>query len=253
MKLNTSWFFFSRQLDQGKTTIIVDYACRSVRSVILDESSISPSPLMNVLDLFFPKFCLGCGKWGSYVCTSCFCKIRPLPYLKCPICGRASIDGCTHPRCKKRFGLDRLISFFPYTGIIQKAIKTIKYRYAYKVTDDVLRNVSFVDLPTQSMFATIPLHPSRRRLRGFNQAEIIAKVLLKRFDISVRTDILKRVRKTIPQVDMKNREDRLLNMKGVFVVNKENIPAILQNTIILVDDVYPTGATMQSACEVLKR
>ena len=208
---------------------------------------------MHLLDLLFPKFCLGCGKFGSYICSSCFSKIHSLPYLKCPGCDRASIDGFTHPKCKKQFGLDRLISFFPYTGIVQKAIKTIKYRYAHKVTDDVLRFISLPKLPKQSVFVPIPLHPSRRRIRGFNQAEMIARVLSKRFDIPIRTDILKRVRKTVPQVDMKNREDRLNNMKDVFRVNKEAIQSVQQHIIILVDDVYTTGATIQSACEALKR
>ncbi len=138
-------------------------------------------------------------------------------------------------------------------AVIQKAIKTIKYRYAHKVTDDLLRYASFSKLPKQSLFVPIPLHPARRRLRGFNQAEIIARLLSKRFNIPVQTDILKRIRKTVPQVDMKNRENRLFNMKGVFIVNEEVIPSIQQNTIILVDDVYTTGATMQSACEALKR
>ena len=143
-----------------------------------------------------------------------------------------------------------MISLFPYTGIVQKAIKTIKYRYAYKVTDDLLCYTSLPELPKQSVFIPIPLHPSRRRLRGFNQAEIIARILSKRFDIPVQTDILKRIRKTIPQVDMKNREDRLLNMKNVFIIYTR---LSKNNLIILVDDVYTTGATMQSACEVLKR
>lgn len=208
---------------------------------------------MHLLDVLFPKFCLGCGEWGSYICSSCFSKIHPLPYLKCPICDRASIDEFTHPRCKKRFELDRLISFFPYTGIVQKAIKAIKYRYAYKVTDDLLCFVLLPELPKQSVFIPIPLHPSRRRLRGFNQAEIIARVLLKRLGVPVRTDILKRIRKTVPQVDMKNREDRLTNMKNVFTVNTVKVSSLINNTIILVDDVFTTGATMQSACEALKR
>lgn len=208
---------------------------------------------MFLLDLLFPKFCLGCGKFGSYICSSCFLKIHPLPYLKCPVCSRASIDGITHPRCKKRFGLDRVISFFPYTGIVQKAIKIIKYRYAYKVTGDLLRSVSLPELPKQSVFIPIPLYPSRRRFRGFNQAEIIARVLSKRFDISVRTDIIDRIRKTVPQVDMKNRKERLSNMKGVFRVNEASIKSVQQSTIILVDDVFTTGATMQSACGLIKR
>ena len=205
---------------------------------------------MHLLDFLFPKFCLACGKWGSYVCSSCFSKIHKLAYLKCSVCSRASFAGIAHPTCKKQFGLDRLISFFPYTGIIQKAIKTIKYRYAYRVIDDLLHHAPYLSLPKQSVFVPIPLHPTRQRLRGFNQAVIIACVLSKRFGISVQSDMLKRIRKTVPQVDMKNRQDRLLNMKNVFTIH--TVPS-KNNLIILVDDVFTTGATMQSACEVLKR
>lgn len=174
-------------------------------------------------------------------------------YLKCPVCGHASIDGSTHLICKRRLRLDGLISFFPYSGIIQKAVKTIKYRYAYTVTEDLMRYVSSLKLPKQSILIPIPLYVSRHRFRGFNQAEILARAIEKKFDIPVRTDVLKRVIKTVPQVEMKNREKRLSNMNGAFIINNEEISTLLHKTIVLVDDVYTTGATIQSACETLKR
>jgi ComF family protein len=136
---------------------------------------------------------------------------------------------------------------------VQKAIKAIKYRYAYTVIDDLLLYPSFPTLPKQSLLVPIPLHSSRQKLRGFNQAEIIARVVSKRVDIPVRTDILKRIRKTVPQVDTKSREERLSNMIGAFVVDKKILLSARQNDIVLVDDVYTTGATMQAACEAIKR
>jgi predicted amidophosphoribosyltransferase len=91
------------------------------------------------------------------------------------------------------------------------------------------------------------LHPSRYRFRGFNQAEKIGQILASRLNVAVRTDILQRVKETMPQVEMKKRDDRLKNMEHVFHCTK------ISGNLILFDDVFTTGATMRSAAAVLKR
>ena len=114
----------------------------------------------------------------------------------------------------------------------------------------------------------IPLHPSRYRSRGFNQAEVIASALSKRLDIPVNTTLLIRTEKTTPQVEMKDRDKRLANMKDVFSLRSNLTMKQLASTrfdarraqrgewnnlaIILVDDVFTTGATLRSAASVLK-
>jgi len=220
---------------------------------------------MHLLDLLFPKRCLGCGKWGRYICYSCQQKIKPLFYFKCPVCERPAVDGMTHPRCRTKYTLDGLTSFFRYDGIVKKAIKTIKYRYVTDIVTeviDVIPNSSFSIfqnilnskfLIMNCILVPIPLHPSRYRSRGFNQAEVIASALSKRLDIPVNTTLLIRTEKTTPQVEMKDRDKRLMNMKGVFTVKNNSSMLRCNNvTILLIDDVFTTGATLRSAASVFK-
>jgi len=168
----------------------------------------------------------------------------------------------THPGCKTRYSLDGLTSFFRYDGMVKKAIKTVKYRFAYDVVGELVDCIpdesldffrtSYIVNHT-SMIIPIPLHPFRYRYRGFNQAEVIAHALAKRLDIPVRSGFLMRTKKTIPQVDMKDRNKRLSNMKDVFTVKSDSSTRQYNDTaILLVDDVFTTGATLRSAASVLK-
>jgi len=165
----------------------------------------------------------------------------------------------THPRCKTNYSLDGLTSIFRYDGIIKQAVKTLKYR---RVTDLAKEFVSLIPVSffnevtklrtNEASFFPIPLHPTRFRDRGFNQAEVLGRLLADRLHIPIRTDILKRVIKTTPQVEMKDRKERLKNMKNVFSIHNSKF-VIPNSTIILFDDVFTTGATMRAAGETLKR
>lgn len=82
------------------------------------------------------------------------------------------------------------------------------------------------------------------------QAEEIAKILSVNYKLPIRHGMIQRCKTTEPQVQMKNREERMKNMKGVFVISIDlNIP----KNILLVDDVFTIGATMREACSVMKR
>lgn len=238
---------------------------------------------MNVLDFIFPKRCLECGRFGKYFCDFCRRTVRTIKSNEaiCPVCEKPAIDGWTHPGCRTRYTPDGLTSFFRYDGIIRKAVKALKYRL---VTDLAAEFVSLVpdssfffyhpreggdlrsskQIPDQvgndrMIMIPIPLHPSRFCERGFNQAEVLGKLVFEKYGIPMRTDILSRVKRTTPQVEMKDRKKRLENMEHVFSVPDacskpapgphERIP----DAIVLFDDVFTTGATMRSAANVLKR
>jgi len=175
------------------------------------------------------------------------------------MCEKPAIGGVTHPRCRSRYGLDGLSSFFYYNHIVRAAIKEIKYRF---VSDLAHEFISFVPLSAYEMYALkgdtsaflvpVPLHKTRLRYRGFNQSEVLGKLLAVRLQIHVRTDILGRTAVTVPQVELPNKDMRLSNMNNVFGINKP-APALKGSTILLFDDVFTTGATMRSAANVLKR
>ncbi len=98
----------------------------------------------------------------------------------------------------------------------------------------------------------IPLHPKRMRERGFNQAELIGRELVK-LDASLElsSDMLKRIKNTESQTKMKNRDERIKNVHECFAVH--NPEKIKERNIILIDDVYTTGATMNEARAALKK
>ena len=95
----------------------------------------------------------------------------------------------------------------------------------------------------------VPVHPSRRRKRGFNQAEILAEIIGERLGIPVRTDLLTRTKKTLPQKELSPAE-RLKNLSGAF--RAEELPPDIKR-VLLVDDIYTTGSTLEACARILKK
>lgn len=216
--------------------------------------------IMRILDIIFPKRCVGCGKIGKYFCDSCRATIRIIKSNEpiCPMCEKPAIEGFTHPRCQTRYSLDGLTSFFHYNGPVRKAVKAIKYRMVSDLANEFMHLVPANSLQSmiydpRSILVPVPLHPKRLRDRGFNQAELLGKLLAAHLRVPMRTDILRRVKETVPQVEMKKRDARLKNMEGVFELNIDALTHRRIDTVLLFDDVFTTGATMRSAVNVLKR
>ena len=103
----------------------------------------------------------------------------------------------------------------------------------------------------------VPLHPRRRRFRGFNQSALLAHTLANTLtpglDMPVLEDCLLRTRFTKPQIKTKSREERLGNLKGAFAFTDESIPLIQNKMLWLIDDVATTGTTLEECAMVLKK
>jgi predicted amidophosphoribosyltransferase len=159
--------------------------------------------MANILDFIFPKRCVGCGKIGKYFCETCVSTIRIIKTNEaiCPVCEKPAIDGITHPRCRTRYAIDGLTSFFRYDGIVKKGIKAVKYRFVSDLAEEFINLIpsSFFQLTINyeqsTMLIPIPLHPSRLRYRGFNQAEILGKYVSKRLHVPMKMNILYRIKK----------------------------------------------------------
>ena len=212
----------------------------------------------SLLDFIFPKKCIGCGKLGDYFCSSCKEKIEYIENPVCPICQRQAIGGKIHPKCQTRYTLDGLVVACRYRDPVKIAIQKVKYRLVYdiaKVLVDLLATQIYkFSIPQKVIVVPVPLHNKRKNWRGFNQAEILAKDLSKKFKVEY-SDVLFRNRETKTQVGL-TRDERKDNVRGAFSLRSDlrDPSAIVQSeNIVLVDDVYTSGATMAECAKVLKK
>lgn len=212
-----------------------------------------------LLDLLFPKRCVACGSWGEYICKKCFSQIEIIEKPICPICQRQAVGGRTHPGCRGRWRLDGLAVACRYSGPVKRAIGKVKYKWVYDIqkvlVDLVVSGLWRFDLPKEAVLVPVPLHAKRKRWRGFNQAEILGRSLAKEFGVPV-VDTMIRIIETKTQVGLK-RKDRKENVKGAFALRLPSPSNSLSSfisgkNIVLVDDVYTSGATMGECCRVLK-
>ena len=210
---------------------------------------------MNLIDFIFPKTCLGCGKEGQYLCLSCVSKSNLVRQI-CIECEKSSIDGLTHTKCTRSWGLDGAVSVWVYEGIIRKALIKLKYKFAYELANELSRYASdFMKkninaLPKDAILTPVPLHARRQKWRGFNQAEEIGKLIAQNLGWEFRKGIVIRKNPTKPQTELK-RSQRKKNILGAFSLKPNH--QLLSTNYIIFDDVATTGSTLREVTKVLKR
>lgn len=221
---------------------------------------------MGFLDLVFPKRCVQCKKVGDYLCPDCFSFLSYDIKSLCLVCQRSSIDSLTHPGCRGRYAIDGSFSAIPYNKTAKKLIYNFKYKpflsSLNKFLGDLLyeaisQNESFNRVLKSSknwIFVPIPLHSSKFRKRGYNQSEILARELGKKFNFPV-LKALNRIKETKSQYGLKLK-DRRKNIKGAFAPNSSFITnhlSLKNQQVFLVDDIVTTGSTLLEAVIVLKK
>jgi len=210
-----------------------------------------------VLDTLFPLSCQLCGQDNILVCANCLGALKLAEGQQCLDCNKPSLLGLTHQRCSRGHGAAGVISVFNYKDPkVAELVIAGKYKFlpeVYKILSAVaVGRVKQLDLPnywTDFVLCPLPLSRSRKRWRGFNQAEVICQALSENFGWSV-THALKRTRSTKTQKDL-DKTKRPDNVAGSFAlapgINVKN------KNFLLVDDVVTTGATLREAVKVLKR
>jgi len=213
-----------------------------------------------LLDLLFPKSCLGCQKEGEFLCQDCLSIIEILEYQFCPYCRKRVIEGKTCHSCKKFTKLDGLYFATSYQNyLVKKLIFKFKYQPFIKelkkplasliITHFQLLEIGKSDF-SDYLLVPVPLEKKRLKWRGFNQAEEIAKEIAKSLERArVINNVLFKIKETLPQIELSEKE-REENVKGVFLV--KNNEKLIGRKILLVDDVYTTGATMNECARILK-
>jgi ComF family protein len=225
-----------------------------------------PDIIDSVLRWIYPVNCIACGgpaddRRLSSICRPCWDSIRPIEEPVCPRCGRPfdSRLALTHSpghvcgACRERPPVfDQALSPYRYEGALEQAIRLFKYRGRANLARPLgdLALVWMDRIPACDLVVPVPLHPDRLREREYNQALLLADRIARRLNLPLSYDHLMRVRATRPQTEL-DRADRARNVRRAFAVRRR---ADLEGRrILLVDDVFTTGATANECAKTLRR
>jgi len=223
-------------------------------------------PAELLAELVLPRICLLCGRplparpAAGPLCGPCR-RSLPSPVLRpCRWCGQSRPPGqdpdrrC--PRCRDRPAhVHEVRAPFAYPGRMGELIRRFKFRPEPALGNvlgglvaDALRQAPFEVAP--SVVLPVPLHPRRRRARGFNQAELIARAIAPVVGARLDSRLLRRVRNTPSQIGQGVRARRE-NVRGAFRCRRP--AAVHGRAVLITDDVLTTGATVTEAARVLRR
>ena len=217
------------------------------------------SILETARDLILPPHCAGCAKGipEGWWCEDCREDLHPISPPRCESCSQP-FTGLVEPaffcpNCHGRvFHFECAIAVMPSRGAIRELIHGLKYRNMTWAAEPLAEFgvLGFQDprMPDHPDFLVpVPLHPLRRRERGYNQAELLAQAISKRTGIPV-LNILQRVRNTTTQTHF-DRKQRMKNLRKAFKTRSNR--QIKGRQILLVDDVLTTGSTMDECAREL--
>ncbi|MFA5169524.1 MAG: ComF family protein [Candidatus Paceibacterota bacterium] len=210
--------------------------------------------LKQIWDLIFPKKCINCKKEGPYLCEDCLSLIEINPYQYCLCEKLEKRDKCD--KCKNRY-LDKIFSAASFKNkILKEAIHKFKYGYIKDLCQPlsilILTHLQAIGMEINKSFIIIPIPMTdkKKRRRGFNQSEEMGKTISESTGIPLLSNMLIKIRETAPQMELK-REERINNIKDCFKIEKGEI--IKDKIILLLDDVYTTGSTMEECAKALKQ
>lgn len=221
----------------------------------------------SIVNTVFPRSCVGCGlsrkNGGDFLCGLCRNDIFVIDDPLCATCGiPADIDydypdeGFECGWCRKGgFRFDRARSLGLYDSVLKELIHFFKYRNQPGAIGEIelfLRKYFETRREEyQGYFvASVPLHVKKLKERGFDQSFVLSHKVAEILDLPLLVQPLKRIRETFPQA-RKNRTERFQNVRGAFEVVRPEM--VSGNNILVVDDVFTTGSTVNEVTRILKK
>jgi ComF family protein len=220
-----------------------------------------------VFTAFFPSDCRLCSTPLTNisrlpVCPSCLVAMTPLQGATCEICGErlsgvSVSQSQTCPACQElRPHFVKAAAYGAYDAELRELIHLLKYEQVEPAAAVLGRMLAQAihklgPIADSILVVPVPLYRSKRRERGFNQAELIARTALKgeAFPCELRADVLERTRPTVSQIGL-TRAQRIENLRGAFRVPHLN--RVAARTVLLVDDVLTTGTTASECARILR-
>jgi competence protein ComFC len=212
-----------------------------------------------LLSLFFPTTCAACGRYIKdfaylYVCPECYDGIKRLEGNLCVVCMKP-LQADYLNKCRECEGQKRYFACVAPAGVYDGALKGMihqlkfynKKKLAKVLADFMLDNIMDTAVKWADVLVPVPLSKKVMAERGYNQTALVAKILAGRFGKEMSGAVIK-IRETEPQNKLE-REQRLKNLKGAFEA-KEGV-CVTGRKVLVVDDVYTTGATMNEMAKIL--
>lgn len=206
-----------------------------------------------ILDWILPRYCLGCGEEGKLVCQKCAKEnIIFIDWQACPVCRKINNSGVVCEICKKNFVLDGLLVCVKRNDFLLKLVHEYKYQDLFCL-DKFLVKMPYCVLDKNKinfdLITSVPLSAGRLLWRGFNQSEKIAKHLANILNCKYESMLI-RAKFERPQVGL-HKEERIKNVRDVFVSKKPDF-AWSGKSVLIVDDLCTTAATLNECAKVLK-
>lgn len=204
--------------------------------------------LDKLLDWFIPHICSSCGEVGSLLCASCEYDIVDQSFLQCIVCLKPSYADNLCRACQKKLPFQEAYVVSWRDGPLKALIDAYKFERA-KAAAEVLSSLldkSLPVLPEDTIVCYIPTVPSHIRQRGFDHMRVVAQLLAKRRDLELYSP-LKRSSSTIQHGS--SRAQRLEQAKTAFSLQG----AVPNRPVVLLDDIYTTGATVTEAAKLIRR
>lgn len=204
------------------------------------------------LDLLFPPRCVACGAFGSFLCAACLSATPRAEPPRCPVCWMPSREEGPCRRCRRQpFAFVAARSTFVYQGAAREAVQALKYRglstLAGAMAPPMAESLREWGPPVAAI-VPVPLAGRRRRLRGYNQSQLLAREVSRLSGLPLAPRALVRRRSTPPQAGSADEAARRWNVAGAFAPG----PEAVEGGILLIDDVLTSGATLDACARALR-